>query len=118
MISAKFTMDEERKMVSLHMDGHANAGEYGHDLICASASILAYTLAQNVKMADSMGLLKYSPSIKLKKGKAIITCRAESDETYAEICHIFLVIQTGFQVLAHNYPDYVVVAMFGEALEP
>lgn len=100
------------------MDGHAQAGEYGHDLVCASASILAYTLAQNLNMAYAQGLLKYKPDLKLNKdGKAVIHCRTK-DDTYAEILHVFLVIQTGFQLLAHNYPNYVFLTMFGEAEEP
>lgn len=118
MITVKFTMDEERNMASLHMNGHADAGDVGHDIICASASILAYTLAQNLLMVRSKGILKYDPQIKLKRGKAVITCRAVSEDDYAEILHIFLIIQTGFQLLAHNYPEYVVLTMFGEATEP
>lgn len=117
MIKAEFTMDESRKMVSLHMLGHAEAGEYGHDLVCASASILAYTLAQNCKMERARGILKYEPKIKLKKGNAVITCRANTEDDYAEVLHTFLVIQTGYQLLAHNYPEYVVVNMFGETTE-
>lgn len=116
MIVANFNMDADRNMVSLHMSGHAESAEYGHDLVCASASMLTYTLAQNLKMARARGILKYEPQIKLKKGKAVITCRAK-DDTYAEILHIFLVIQTGFQLLAHNYPDYVYVTLFGETTE-
>ena len=32
----------------LTVEGHAHSGEPGKDLVCASASILAYTLAANV----------------------------------------------------------------------
>ena len=117
MVKAEFTMDASRKMASLHIMGHAGAGDYGKDIICASASILAYTLAQNIKMERVRGLLKYEPKIKLNEGKAIITCRAKDDESYAEILHTFLVIQTGYQLLANNYPDYVMLNMFGETTE-
>lgn len=114
MIEVKFDMDAERNKIDLRVNGHAEAGAYGHDLVCASASILAYTLAQNLEMAYCQGLLKYKPDIKLNKsGKAVIHCRTK-DETYAEILHAFLVIQTGYQLLAHNYPDYVYLTMFGE----
>jgi uncharacterized protein YsxB (DUF464 family) len=118
MVVAKFGMDASRLVVSLHVKGHAGQNTPGNDIVCASASILAYTLAQNIKMSEERGHLKYSPKIKLKEGDSIITCRAKDEETYAEILHTFLVIQTGYMLLAHNYPQYVAVEMFGQAEEP
>ena len=118
MVVAKFGMDASRLMVSLHVKGHAGSNAIGHDIVCASASILTYTLAQNIKMSQERGHLKYSPKIKLKEGDAIITCRAKDEEAYTELLHTYLVIQTGYMVLAHNYPQYVAVEMFGQAEEP
>lgn len=115
MVVAKFTMDESKRQVSLHVKGHAMNALKGNDLICASASILAYTVAQNVQMAEERGLLKYSPTLKLKSGNSIVTCRAKDDESYAELLHTYLVVQVGYQILAHNYPQNVAVEMFGEA---
>ena len=115
MVVAKFTMDESRKMVTLRVKGHAGANIPGNDIICSSASILAYTVAQNIKMAESRGMLKYPPRMKMKSGDFIITCRAKDDEAYSEILHTYLVVQTGYVLLAHNYPQYVAVEMFGEA---
>lgn len=114
MVVAKFGMDASRLVVSLHVKGHAGHNAPGNDIVCASASILAYTLAQNIKMSEERGHLKYSPKIKLKEGDSIITCRAKDEDTYAEILHTFLVIQTGYVLLAHNYPQYVAVEMFGQ----
>jgi hypothetical protein len=51
----------------------------------------------------------------MKSGDFIITCRAEDDDSYAELLHTYLVVQTGYQLLAHNYPQYAAVEMFGEA---
>lgn len=113
MVIAKFEMDESKRAASLHVKGHAGMAAVGSDTVCAAASILAYTLAQNIMIADSRGLLKYKPKVKLNEGDAIITVRARDDETYAELLSIYLVIQTGYQLLAHNYPQYVAVEMFG-----
>ena len=115
MVVAKFTMDESKRQVSLHVKGHAMNALKGNDLICASASILAYTVAQNVQIAQERGMLKYSPTIKSKSGDFIITCRAIDDDAYSELLHTYLVVQTGYQVLAHNYPQYAAVETFGEA---
>ena len=115
MVVAKFGMDASRLMVSLHVKGHAGANAPGHDIVCASASILAYTLAQNIKMSEERGHLKYEPKLKLKEGDFTISCRAKDEEAYSELLHTFLVIQTGYVLLAHNYPQYVAVETFGEA---
>ena len=115
MVVAKFTMDANKRQVSLHVKGHAMSAVKGNDLICASASILAYTVAQNIQMAEERGMLKYSPTLKLRDGNSIITCRAIDDDSYTELLHTYLVIQAGYQMLAHNYPQNVAVETFGEA---
>ena len=114
MVVAKFGMDASRLMASLHVKGHAGQNAPGNDIVCASASILAYTLAQNLKISEEQGHLKYSPKIKLKEGDSIITCRAKDVESFNEVLHTFLVIQMGYVLLAHNYPQYVAVEMFGQ----
>lgn len=115
MIEIKFTMDEKRNMATLRVKGHAESSPFGQDLVCASASILAYTLAQNIKYAEERGSLKYAPKIKLSSGDAIITARAKNEDEYNEILKQYLTIQTGYQVLCHNYPQYVALEMFGSA---
>lgn len=40
MIEASITIGDGRRM-DMEMDGHAGAGDAGHDLVCAAASILA-----------------------------------------------------------------------------
>ena len=115
MIEARFSMDEEKRSITLKVKGHAGLAEKGKDILCASATILAYTLAQNIKGAETRGLLKYVPTLKLREGDTIISCRAKDDEAYTELLYAYLFTQTGYQLLAHNYPQYVAVEMFGEA---
>ena len=115
MVVAKFTTNEQKMEVSLHVKGHAGQNVIGRDLVCASASILAYTLAQNIKIEEARGTLKYPPKLKLKEGDSIITCRAKDEEGYASLLHTYCDFQTGYVLLAHNYPQYVAVEMFGEA---
>lgn len=115
MVVAKFTMDEEKRQVSLHVNGHAGQNALGNDIVCASASMLAYTVAQNVKVMQERGCLKYPPKLKLEAGDAIITARAKDDDSFSELVHIYLVMQTGYVLLAHNYPQFAAVEMFGEA---
>ena len=63
-----------RRYNRLTVTGHAGAAEPGHDLVCASASILAYTLAANVaNMADN-GQVR-EPIIKTMEGDTEISCK-------------------------------------------
>ena len=62
-----------RKFNRLTVTGHAGSAEPGHDLVCASASMLAYTLAANVaNMADN-GQVR-QPIIKTNEGDTEISC--------------------------------------------
>ena len=109
MIKVTFLMNREKHSASLKIQGHAGAAEKGQDIICASASILAYTLAQNINFEYRRGNLKAKPMIKLEEGDTTVSCKAKDDECFAGILHAFLVIQTGYFLLEHNYPDFVSV---------
>lgn len=101
MITVLYHRDRNRVSIK----GHAYSGEKGHDLICASASILAHTLATLVKNMEEAGQIKY-PTIEIEKGDAIICCnvpsRCKSTVTFA-----FDAICAGFELLARDYPDNI-----------
>lgn len=118
MTKVSFALNPEKLEVSLHVKGHAGQNVVGSDIVCASISILAYTLAQNMLIARERGLTKYDPKIKLKSGDAIITVRGKDEESYAALCHDYCVVQAGYQVLAHNYPRFVALEMFGQDEAP
>ena len=89
----------------LILKGHANSGEAGHDLVCASASMLAYTLAANVEALTDENYVK-EPYIRLSEGDAIIGCKALTKHK-ATVQLIFSAICAGFLVLATDYPEYI-----------
>jgi uncharacterized protein YsxB (DUF464 family) len=115
MISVKFDKNDSTKTVSLEVKGHAGQAEAGKDIICASASILSYTVAQMVAIMEEQGKLTKKPVIKIKEGDAVIPCQAKTDEDYAEALHTYYVARVGYSLLAHNYPQYVELNTFGEA---
>jgi uncharacterized protein YsxB (DUF464 family) len=94
-----------RKYNRLTVTGHANSAEKGHDLVCASASILAYTLAANVaNMADN-GQVR-QPIIKNNEGDTEISCNPRSSLKNS-VTLVFDSICVGFEMLAHDYPEYI-----------
>ena len=106
MITARFYTKPSNGSIHMTLKGHAEAAPKGEDLICASATMLAYTVAQAVQFMDEQDKLKKKPKISLREGNvAIIVTPKEED--YAEALHTFWVAQCGIHVLAHNYPQNV-----------
>lgn len=94
-----------RKFNRLTVTGHAGAAEPGHDLVCASASMLAYTLAANVaNMADN-GQVR-QPIIRNNEGDTEISCNPRHN-LKASVTLVFDSVCVGFELLAHDYPDFV-----------
>ena len=94
-----------RKRNKLNIDGHAYSGEPGHDLVCASASILAYTLAASVKNMVSAGQVK-EPIIELDAGRAKIACKPPPANK-SVVTLMFDTVCAGFELLAANYPENI-----------
>lgn len=95
-----------RKFHRLTMEGHAGSAEPGQDLVCASASILAYTLADNVMQLAKGGHARMAPVVDMVEGKTEIYLKPHS--RYRSIVTlIFDSICAGFALLAHNYPAYI-----------
>ena len=115
MIKVKFHTHDATRYLRLTVEGHAGSDTRGHDLVCASASILAYTVAQVVQAMEHHGDLAGKPCIDLKEGDATIIFRCKDNDIYAEARHTFFVAKTGYSLLAHNFPQYVEVKSVGRA---
>lgn len=104
MITIHFSYNPEFFLLSLRVSGHAGQAEEGHDLVCASASILAYTLASMVKQYEAR--MTEKPIIKLESGDSEITCRPEPKH-FSRILRYYETAKEGYRLLAANYPEYV-----------
>ena len=101
-----------RDLNRVSVEGHARSGEIGHDLVCASATILVYTLAAFVKNMKEAGQTKY-PTIEIKNGQALIVCNAPR-RYQNSVTLAFDTICAGFELLAHDYPDNISYEIMGE----
>ena len=107
MIEVNYYREHNRLTVT----GHAKSDEYGKDLICASASILALTLEANVRHMAAGGYVT-EPIVKLEEGNAEISCKAKT--RYREsVRQIFMSVCAGFEVLAAKWPDYISYSVRG-----
>lgn len=105
------TVIYHRDLNRVSVEGHAQSGEAGHDLVCASASILAYTLAAFVDNMKSAGQSKY-PTVELKEGYALISCNAPK-RYKSSVTLAFDTVCAGFELLAKNYPDNISFEVIG-----
>ena len=94
-----------RKYNRLTVTGHAGSAEHGHDLVCASASMLAYTLAANVANMTDNGQVR-EPIMKLDDGNTEISCNPRHN-LKATVTLVFDSICVGFSMLAHDHPEYI-----------
>lgn len=110
MVKARFELADKGTLV-LTLSGHAGAAPAGVDTVCAAASMLAYTVAQEVLEMQGKGKLRKKATIKLDQGAALITCKPKKC-AWSEALHLYKVAQTGYRMLAANFPENVQVKTF------
>ena len=97
-------IEVKRNGYNLTIKGHSGSTEVGKDLICASASILFYTLVECVSRYESMGRCK--AQIKALSGDAEVKV-IPSVEYENELLSAFNTIMTGYEILESDYPEYI-----------
>ena len=106
MVKVHFWRDPDKNSICMKVSGHAGTAPKGQDLVCASATMLVYTVAQAMTFMHELGQLAEKPRIKIREGKASVSVVPKEDY-YAEVLHTFWVAQCGIHLLAHNYPQNV-----------
>lgn len=85
--------------------GHALSDVPGHDLVCAGASALAYTLAANIGNMETCGQVR-DVVTRLEPGDAEISCTAKG-KYGAIVERIYQTVCVGFEILAVSNPQYI-----------
>ena len=106
MIRINFWQEKDKGSIHMKVRGHSRTAPKGADLICASATMLVYAVAQAASFMYEQGQLEEKPRIKIREGKAKVIVKPK-EEFYAEALHTFWVAQCGAHVLSCNYPDAV-----------
>ena len=101
MIKVNYYREDNHVVV----EGHAQSGERGHDLVCAATTILAYTIASSVENMVAAGHVR-KHHVEFKEGYATIQCLAP-DNLKSTITLMFDTVCAGFELLAHDYPDNI-----------
>ena len=86
----------------LQMEGHAGAGIYGEDPVCAALSMLSMTLER--RMAERAG--SCFPTVARSPGRFLIVCRPDAQDE--ESCRAsFETVAAGLSLLAEERPEHV-----------
>ena len=94
----------------LKVEGHADFGKKGEDIVCSAVSILFYTLAES--LCESQEMLIEHPVIDMEDGNGLISCRPKK-EYEGNIARSYWTILNGFQLIAQEYPENVKFSVLG-----
>lgn len=89
-------LGENENQFTLVMSGHAGYDEPGRDIVCSAASILLYTLIENIGTDRLTGWVK--------EGDAVIRCRCSED---SQERMALKVISRGLKLLAEKNRQYM-----------
>lgn len=94
------------RSMTLWLDGHAGYAPEGQDIVCAAASMLAAALVEYVLdrvEPDDLG------DCELRTGHARLDVHPAGDDAIRDCRCAFRMAETGFALLARQYPECVVV---------
>lgn len=100
-----------RRLHRVTVVGHAGSAEHGHDLVCAAASALAYTLADNVNELHKTGAVK-NTVLQVKEGCTEISC-TPNRKMRSVVSLVYDTVCRGFWMLEENHPEHVRYTVMG-----
>ena len=103
----RVTLTREGNTLSLRLKGHAGYDVVGKDIVCASASILVYTVAQLICEMEACGRLAESPLIRLDEGDALVEVECKDQKSLEEAKRIMHFAKAGYSLLQNTYPEYI-----------
>ena len=94
--------------MTLTASGHAGAGKYGQDIVCAAVSILLYALVNTLRDAEERGRVTLEWSDDPEMGNMRIHVKPRSGEEQ-KVRAYFKVTMMGLKTMAEYYPGNVSV---------
>ncbi len=106
MIKGTFKRNDSGRIVSFELAGHAQAGEYGKDIVCAAASALAISAVNGID-----ALAGIAPKVEADNeqgGYLVVTLPARLTQEQSNISQILLEnLLIGLQSVQEEYNDYI-----------
>ena len=92
----------DRAGLRMRMEGHAGAGEYGRDIVCAAESILLLVLERQLQELEGENRV----SVVKRPGAAEVSC-CPAREKNLRCRDLFETVFLGYQLLENMYPAHV-----------
>ena len=90
--------------LELEVNGHANAGQMGEDIVCAAISILTQTLLQNLKIAQEREKFRMDYEYGTPGEFRV---KVHTWVNFYELQDMFSFVMVGLTMLENNYPEYI-----------
>ena len=106
MIKARFTRDASGNLVKFKLAGHADAGEYGQDIVCAAVSAVSIGAVNGIE-----ALAGFTPNVDADEVNGGHLQLVVDQELTGEQMHITQILlenlELSMQSIAESYGDYV-----------
>ena len=105
MINVLIERNKDGDVNSFTITGHANAGEYGKDIVCAAISVLSQTTVLGL-----YEIAKIKVDYEVQDGNLV--CRLPKELTNSERQKSNLLLETmiiGLKNIYENYSEYIVI---------
>ncbi len=106
MIKARFTRDASGNLVKFKLTGHADAGEYGQDIVCAAVSAVSIGAVNGIE-----ALAGFTPNVDADEVNGGHLQLVVDQELTGEQMHITQILlenlELSMQSIAESYGDYV-----------
>lgn len=91
------------KIVSYEISGHANSGEYGHDVVCAAVSVLSITTANNL-----YDMANIKPVTQMEDGYLYVEIPLSTPEKQSLLAQTLLeAFSNAMKAVEKNYSQYI-----------
>jgi uncharacterized protein YsxB (DUF464 family) len=107
MIQVNITRDNRKRIVSVIIKGHADAGPYGHDLVCAAVSAVSFGCFNAIEE-----LCQYEPDVETKDNGGFLRITLSSqldDQTDQKVQLLLEGMLISLRTIEQSYEQYIMV---------
>ncbi|NLV98415.1 MAG: ribosomal-processing cysteine protease Prp [Clostridiaceae bacterium] len=108
MLTARFKLDREDRVVSFHLDGHAGTAVKGENIICAAASAIAQTAIGSLQ-----DIARIEPDYQAEDG--LICCQVSYDredrDQLIQIASLMASVRIGCMQLEESYGSHYITCL-------
>ncbi|WP_078555347.1 ribosomal-processing cysteine protease Prp [Bacillus alkalicellulosilyticus] len=107
MITVTVQRNEQNKFDSFSMDGHAEAGPHGQDIVCAGASAVSFGAINAIAK-----LCKVEPKVELSDDGGFLRCSVPNqldEQTYEKVQLLLEGMLVALRSIEAEYGDFIVI---------